>query len=404
MQRVVIVGASLAGTRTAQALRMKGFDGRITLVGAEEHLPYDRPPLSKGHLAEGSAGAPVLLADEHKLADLQVDLRIGIPATRLDMGAGAIELRSGERIGYDWLVLATGSRARPWPLARELSGIYVLRTIGDADALRRALDARPQVAVLGGGFIGSEVAAAARRRDLDVTIIELLPAPMAHVLGKRAGGLLGRLHADHKVRLRCGTTVSEICGTGRVEQLLLTDGGAVRADAVIVGLGAVPATEWLTDSGLDVADGVRCDETLRAIGTRNVFAAGDIANWPHPLFGRMRVEHWTSAQEHAAVIAGAVVGDPLPADAIPYVWSDQYGRRIQIVGRPESSHDVTVAADDEGGRHVAVYECDGRVRAVLTIDAPKAMMRGRRAIASGQSAADLLGELALTPVAGPGPG
>jgi len=392
---VVIVGASLAGTRTAQALRMKGFDGTITLLGEEDRLPYDRPPLSKEHLHPGPPTPPTPLLDEEKLSALDLDLRLGTRAVRLDPRARQVETATGERVPYDHVVLATGSRPRTWPLAGERRGILVLRTAADADLLREALDERPRVAVLGGGFIGSEVAAAARQRGLDVTVIEMLDAPMAAALGPRVGRLLGRLHAEAGVGLRCGTTVAQVRGSERVEQLVLADGTVLDADLVVVGIGAVPAVEWLAGSGLDIANGVVCDQALRAVGHDNVYAAGDIANWPHPLFGRLRVEHWTNAQEHASLVAAAILGDARPADAVPYVWSDQYGRRIQIVGRPHHSHLATVIEDAESGRHVAVYEDQGQVRGVLTIDAPKLMLRGRRAIAGGQSAGDLIAAMGL---------
>jgi NADPH-dependent 2,4-dienoyl-CoA reductase/sulfur reductase-like enzyme len=390
--RVVIVGASLAGTRTAQALRMKGFDGTITLIGDEDRPPYDRPPLSKEHLRAGPPASPTPLLDQA----LDVDLRLGTTAVRLDTRAREVQTGTGERLRYDRVVLATGSRPRTWPLAAGRSGILMLRTVADADLLRAALEERPRVAVLGGGFIGSEVAAAARERGLHVTIIEMLPAPMSASLGPQAGHLLGRLHAEHGVDLRCGTTVTQVRGAGRVEQLVLADGAVLDADLVVVGIGAVPVTGWLADSGLDVTDGVRCDEHLRAIGPGDVYAAGDVANWPHPLFGRLRVEHWTNAQEHAALVAAAIVGDARPADAVPYVWSDQYGRRIQIVGRPHPSHAATIIEDAESGQHIAVYQDQGQVRGVLTIDAPKSMLRGRRAIAGGQSAEELIAGLGLT--------
>jgi NADPH-dependent 2,4-dienoyl-CoA reductase/sulfur reductase-like enzyme len=392
---VVIVGASLAGTRTAQALRMKGFDGPVTLLGEETQLPYDRPPLSKEHLHPGPPVPPTPLLDEERLSALDLDLRLGTTAVGLDIGARQVQTATGERVPYDHVVLATGSRPRTWPLAGDLSGILMLRTAADADLLRAALDQRPRVAVLGGGFIGSEVAAAARQRGLDVTVIEMLAAPMAAGLGPRVGRLLGRLHAEAGVGLRCGTTVTQVRGSGRVEQLVLADGTALDTDLVVVGIGAVPAVEWLAGSGLDLANGVVCDETLRAVGADNVYAAGDIANWPHPRFGRLRVEHWTNAQEHASLVAGAILGEARPADAVPYVWSDQYGRRIQIVGRPHHSHAVTVIEDAETGRHVAVYEDGGQVSGLLTIDAPKLMLRGRRAIAAGQPAGDLIAALGL---------
>jgi len=250
------------------------------------------------------------------------------------------------------------------------------------------------VLVLGGGFIGAEVAAAARKRGLDVELVELLPAPMSRALGSKVGQLLARMHCDNGVRLRCGVTAQRFWGDRRVEAVELSDGTRVDADVVVLGLGVSPATGWLQGSGLDVDDGVSCDENLRVVGWPDVYAVGDVARWTHPIFGEsMRVEHWTNANEHAGIVASAICGQPRIADAVPYVWSDQYGRKIQIVGRPAARDDVTVIEDPSEGRHAAVYERAGRVVGMLTIDSPRMMLKGRRAVSGGTSAADLLAAL-----------
>lgn len=399
---VTIVGASLAGLRVAQALRRLGFTETITMLGDEVYRPYDRPPLSKEFLGAGSGSGsggrvlpPPLLPDTD-LDELELDLRLGCRATGLDPGGRKVELASGERMGYDKLVIATGARARRHPLGAGVAGCLSLRTVDDAIAIRAALDGRPRVVVLGGGFIGAEVAAAVRQRGLDVTMIEVLPAPMSRSLGPTVGTLLARLHEDHGVRVRLGTTVTAVRGDGggRVAELELANGSVVPADLVIEGLGAVPATDWLAGSGLDLADGVACDPDLRVLGADGVFAAGDVARRPHDLLGEtVRIEHWTNAGEHGEIAAAAITGAPRPAAAPPYVWSDQYGHRIQVVGRPRPDDAVTVIEDSDKGGHIAVYERDGVVSGVFTIDSPKVMMMGRRAISGRLSGREFLGRI-----------
>jgi NADPH-dependent 2,4-dienoyl-CoA reductase/sulfur reductase-like enzyme len=268
--------------------------------------------------------------------------------------------------------------------------------VDDATAIRGALDGRPSVVVLGGGFIGAEVAAAVRKRGLDVTMIEMLPAPMSRSLGPTVGTLLARLHEDHGVRVRLGTTITAVRrdGGGRVAELELANGSVIPADVVIEGLGATPATDWLADSGLDIADGVACDADLRVLGHEGVFAAGDVARRPHELLGEsVRIEHWTNAGEHGEVVAAAIVGAPVPAVVSPYVWSDQYGHRIQVVGRPRPDDAVTVVEDSGKGGHVAVYERDGMVSGVFTIDSPKVMLMGRRAISGRLTSREFLSRI-----------
>lgn len=263
----------------------------------------------------------------------------------------------------------------------------------DATAIRAALDGRPSVVVLGGGFIGAEVAAAVRKRGLDVTMIEMLPAPMARILGPTVGTLLARLHEDHGVRVRLGTTVTTVRGSGHVAELELANGSVVPADLVIEGLGATPATDWLADSGLDVADGIACDADLCAGGHEGIFAAGDVARRPHDLLGEtVRIEHWTNAGEHGEIVATAIMGAPRPAATVPYVWSDQYGSRIQVVGRPRPDDAVTVV-EGSGQGHVAVYERGGAVSGVFTIDSPKVMLLGRRAISGRLDSREFLARI-----------
>ena len=338
---ILIVGASVAGIRTAQALRMQGSTEQITLLGEELHHPYDKPPLSKEMLAGGQTppGAdtvpgPVALVTEDELAALDVDLQLGVRATRLDPAARVIETEQSGTFGYDQLVIATGvvPRALPGPIP---AGVHTIRTADDALALRTALARSPDVVVIGAGFIGAEFASAARAYGCSVTVVEQQPIPMAHILGPEVGGRLAGLHRANGVALRTGVTVSHIEGDQRVSAVVLGTGEVLPADLVVVGIGARPATDWLASSGLPITDGIDCDQNLRVIGFPDVHAAGDVARWPHPHYGfALRVEHWTNANEHGALVAADLLGRPAPASQVPYVWSDQYGHRIQMAGLP----------------------------------------------------------------------
>jgi NADPH-dependent 2,4-dienoyl-CoA reductase/sulfur reductase-like enzyme len=390
---VLIVGASLAGLRTAEALRAREYDEPITLVGAEAELPYDRPPLSKEYLAPGQPAPVPLLRAADAYDELNVELRLNTSATALDPAAQRVTLSDGDTLSYDKLVIACGAHARSLPMAAELEGFLTLRTVADADALRAGLDQGPKVVVLGAGFIGAEVAAAARNRGLEVDLVEMLPAPMSAALGDKVGEVLGRMHRDNGVRVHCGVTLTGAEGDRELRRSL-SDGSRLRADVVVTGLGVQPATAWLTDSGLDVTDGVACEADLKAKGRPDIFAVGDVARWTHPIFDTsVRVEHWTNANEHADIVASAITGQRRIADGVPYVWSDQYGQKIQIVGRPTADDDLTLIEDPAGGKHMAIYERAGRVVGMLTIDAPKTMLRGRKAIASKTSARELLASL-----------
>ena len=385
--RVVVTGASLAGLRCVEQLRRRGFDGSVTLIGAEAHAPYDRPPLSKQLLAGTWDTDKVTLCSEEGLAELDVDARLGHRAAALDLAGQAVVLETGQRVDYDALVIATGAAARVMPGTPPLEGIHVLRTLDDSLAIRAAMeDGRPAVVVIGAGFIGSEVAATARGRGLDVTVLEALPVPLSRGLGPALGAVCGELHRDHGVDLRCSVEVAGFEGHERVAAVVLSDGTSLPADLVVVGVGASPATDWLDGSGLQVYDGVVCDETLLAHGTTNVWAAGDVARWHHRLFDEhVRIEHWTNAADQGAAVARNLLAGPelaTPFADVPYVWSHQYETRIQIVGRCRADDEVTVVQGTvEDRRFVALYGHGGHLSGAIGFNLPKALMACNRLVA-----------------------
>jgi NADPH-dependent 2,4-dienoyl-CoA reductase/sulfur reductase-like enzyme len=379
---ILIIGASVAGLRTAQALRMKGYDGTITLVGEEPHRPYDKPPLSKEMLLPDGAASPVPLLSEEQLADLDVDLRLGVRAIALDVSGRTVTTDAGEVLGFERLVIATGVTPRRLPGTDHLTGVHTLRTVEDALALRAALLTATDVVVVGAGFIGAEFAAAARAHGARVTLVEAQDVPLAHVLGAEAGGRLAEVHEEAGNTLLTGVGVSHLEGTDRVTAVVLNNGRSLTADLVVVGIGASPATAWLESSGLPLGDGIECEADLRVVGTEGIYAAGDVARWPHDHYGfDVRIEHWTNANEHAGTIAAALTGSLAPAIQVPYVWSDQYGHRIQIVGRPSLGNLVHLAGSVAGGDLVAAYTGSaGELVGAVVVDDPRALMRYRKAI------------------------
>ena len=358
MDRVVIVGASLAGLRCAQALRAKGYEGTITLLGAETSLPYDRPPLSKQVLAGEWDADRISLADEATYDKLDLDLRLGKHVSSID-DVGA----------YDALVIATGARPR------EIAGGTTLRTLADALALKERLASTPRVVVVGAGFIGAEVAATARGYGCEVTVLEALPQPLSRGLGEEVGAALGRLHEAKGVTLRCGIGVAAI----RDDGVHLADGEVVPGDVVVVGIGVIPNTEWLEGSGAELDNGVLCDERLAVVGLPNAWAAGDVARWPHQRYGDVRIEHWTNAVEQGQHVAGCILGDVKPFATVPFVWSDQYEHRIQIIGRPGPTDEVRIVHGSlDAPPWVVEHVRDGEVMGVTGVDAPKLVMPYRR--------------------------
>jgi NADPH-dependent 2,4-dienoyl-CoA reductase/sulfur reductase-like enzyme len=398
---VVIVGASLAGLRAAETFRTEGHDGRLTVVGAEPHLPYDRPPLSKKVLAGEWDPDRIVLRKPGAVDELGLELRLGTPATGLDVDARRVHLADGDAVPYDALVIATGATPRRLPGQPVLPGVHELRTLDDALALRADLDAAPHhVVVIGAGFIGAEVAATARVRGLDVSIVEALPVPLVRGLGPVLGEACAEIHRDHGVHLHLGVGVDAITGTDRVEHVRLANGAVLPADVVVVGIGVRPATDWLEGSGLVLADGVCADETLAA-GPPGVYVAGDVARWPNPRYGeQMRVEHWTNAAEQGALAArnallSSAGGLATAYDPVPFFWSDQYDARIQFLGRASGDDDVRIVLGElTERRFVALYGRHGRLRGVFGLSMPKALMSFRRLLVEGASWDDALAHAA----------
>lgn len=399
---VVVVGASLAGFRAAEALRTQGFDGALALVGEEAHQPYDRPPLSKQVLTGDWDVDRIVLPSAAPTDDGSdpFDWRLGERAVGLDLGAREVELASGDRLGYDGLVIATGCRPRTIG-GEDLAGVHVLRTLDDALALRADLERGPsRVAVIGAGFIGSEVAASCRARGLAVTVIEALPVPLERALGAEMGALVGELHREHEVDLRLGVGVDGLTsssggadGAGRVTGVRLADGTTVDAEVVVVGIGVIPNTGWLEGSGLTLDNGVVCDATTLA--APGVVAAGDVARWPNARFGGevMRVEHWDNAIEMAQAAAARLLAASdeaaLPYEPVPWFWSDLYDRKIQLAGRSGPDDEVQVVTGDVAERRfVALYGRAGRLVGALGWNRPRHIIPWRQRLAEGMDYAD----------------
>lgn len=371
---VVIVGASLAGLRTAQALRREGHDGPLTIVGDEGHWPpFDRPPLSKQVLVGTLEPERVRLRVPD---DLDADVHTGRRAAHLDTAGQAVVLDDGSRLAYGAAVIATGASPRRIPGTDGLGGVHVLRTIDDSLALRADLGQARRVVVVGAGFIGCEVASSCRSLGLDVTLVDLLPLPLAP-FGPAAGEIVAEMHRAEGVDLRLGVGVAGFEGDsdGRVRAVRLADGRAVEADVVVIGIGVVPNTTWLEGSGLTVQDGVVCDGACLALGAHGTVAAvGDVARWEHPRYGSVRIEHWTNAGEQAAHVAKVLVHGREasgPFAPVPYFWSDQFGRKLQFVGTCSPGDEFQVVEGSvEEGRWVAAYGHGGVTTAALCVGWP----------------------------------
>lgn len=396
---IVIVGASLAGTRSAQNLRALGHAGPITLIGAEQELPYDRPPLSKHLLAsdwsdEVVEGNRLITAAE--LDELGISIRLGAAAVNLDPENRAVTLEDGSRISYDVLVIATGAAARPSPWTPP-SGVLQLRTLEDARAISERLSLKESVVVVGGGFIGTEIAAAALSAGCAVTVVDPLAEPMARLVGPEIADILVDLHVRNGAETRFGVGVADIQGEAGALTVVLDNGERLAASTAIVGIGSVPSTQWLEGSGLTIDGGVLTDQYLRAVGAEDIYAIGDVARWPHPGRGvDHRAEHWTNASDQARHIAAAITGsEPAPYNSSDYVWSDQYDWKVHSVGWRDPVGSSIVLGDllEEGRVAVIHADADGFACGAVTVNWVRALNQARRLIGGGQTAAALVEEL-----------
>jgi len=400
MDSVIVVGASLAGWRATEALRAEGFQGKISLVGEERHLPYDRPPLSKQVLAGTWPPEKAVLADKKRSSELRIHEVLGRRATGLNVAGRAVALDDGSTLTADGIVLATGAAPRRLPGTESLGptdGLHVLRTIDDSLSLRAALTSRerPRVVVVGAGFIGSEVASTCAGLGCEVTVLEVMDVPLSNVLGPVVGAHCASLHGTNGVSLRTGVGLERIergeagSGSGRLSAHL-RDGEVFDADVVVVGIGVSPSTSWLESSGLTIDNGVVCDDRLFVAD--GIVAAGDMARWLWRHDGSeelVRIEHWEVAANAGAAAARSLLTGRADAPSftpIPYFWSDQYGIRIQVLGNPGGDDEMVITEGSfEEGKFVAVFGRGGRLRAVMAIGKPRQLMGFRPLLQNGAS-------------------
>lgn len=368
----LIIGASVAGVGAANELRRCGFSGRIALVDGQAHLPYDRPPLSKAALQQEDAGAIVHFHDRDHYAKAKIDLYLGEAARELDVHAREVVLHSGRRLTADTIVIASGARARPFPPGRCAGTVHLLRDLDDAIQLRALLQRGKRLVVIGGGFIGAEVASSAAGLGLDVVVIEAAKLPFERILGTQIAARIAGLHAEAGVKLMCGVAVDRIEPSNTGQRLVLADDRCVDADVIVAGLGSLPNVEWLASSGLQLSNGIVCDEEGRT-GIPGMFAAGDVAAWLDP-FTRVheRHEHWTAAREQARIVAQFISGDVTTPwrSFVPYFWSDLYGVRLQMLGSALGADDIQIVHEDQEKRaFVAEYHRAGELTGVVGCNA-----------------------------------
>jgi NADPH-dependent 2,4-dienoyl-CoA reductase/sulfur reductase-like enzyme len=376
----VIVGASVAGIATADALRKNGYRAPIRVLDALSVVPHNKPPLSKQALDPGHDDARLALRPQSYFTGLQIELMLGRRAVALSAGGPRIHLDDGPPLDADDVVLATGAAPRPLPGGQAMPGVHVIRSLPDAAALRRSLDGGPRVVIAGCGFIGAETAAAARKRGLEVTVAELAPHPFEALVGREPAAALTRLHREHGVRLLAGAGVAGVEGAGRVQAVLLADGRRLPADVLVLGLGVLPSVGWLAGSGIRLGPGIVCDRYGRT-SVPHVWAAGDAAAWPDPFSGEpRRIEHWTTAQQHGTSVGHNIArpDDVQTVPAVPYFWSDQYGSRMQSLGWLDSPDEIRcVHGDWDAAEFVAVYRRGDRVAGAFGLNAARQLMPWR---------------------------
>lgn len=385
MRTVAVVGGSLAGLEAARTLRKAGFDGRLVVLGAEPHLPYDRPAVSK-ELLIGSRGPDDVRLDLGDAAD--AEWLVGTAATHLDAATRTITI-DGVDVSFDGIVVATGAHpVVPRGLAHGLAGVHVLRTLHDADTLRAELRRTPEVVVVGGGLIGCEVASVCRRLGIPVTLVEAESALLRRAVGAEASSFLTERAHDAGISLRLGCSVVELRGHGRVEEAVLSGGDVLRADVVVVAVGALPETRWLEGSGLQLDHGIVCDETCLA--APGIVAAGDVARWRSPRDGGLvRVEHWDNARRQGRHAALRLLGATQNAfDPIPWFWSDQLGGKLQVTGWLEQTEECLRLTKGGGTSFVALYRRGAHLTGAVTFGASRAMVTARQLLARGATWAE----------------
>jgi 3-phenylpropionate/trans-cinnamate dioxygenase ferredoxin reductase subunit len=390
-QTHVIVGAGLAGAKAAEALRDEGFDGRIVLLGDELEQPYERPPLSKNYLRGDSPREKAHVHPDGFYSDHGIELRTGTTVERIDTDRRSIVIADGDQLRYDRLLLATGAEPRRLPVpGAELDGVHYLRELKDADLLAARLNGGGRLVVIGGGWIGAEVAASARQKGLEVTIVERGEVPLERVLGREVGGVYAGIHRDHGVELVTAASLERFEGDGAVEQVRLADGRGLDCDFVVVGVGVAPRTGLAEQAGIEVDDGILVSERLET-SVGGVFAVGDVANGQHPFFGRrLRVEHWANALNQPAAAARAMLGKQGRYERLPYFFSDQYEVGMEYLGYADRWDEIVFRGDPDGREFIAFWLVDHRVVAGMNVnvwdvtDPIQELIRSRRPVTPEQ--------------------
>ena len=365
----IIVGAGLAGAKAAEELRGRGFDGRVVLIGSEPERPYERPPLTKDYLRGESEREKAYVHEQGFYEQHEIELLADTTATAIDPGASRVTLADGRELDYDRLLLTTGAEPRRLPVpGAELDGVYYLRTLADCDALRERLESGGHVVVVGAGWIGSEFAASARQRGLEVTVIDPLALPNERIFGAEIGAFYRDVHRDHGVELVLGEGVEAFEGEGAVGRVRSSGGRVLDCDFAVVGIGVVPRVQLAGDAGLTIDNGILVDEKLQA-SAPNVFAAGDVANAWHPFYGqRIRVEHWANALHQGPTAARAMLGESVSFGRIPYFFSDQYEVGMEYSGYATSWDQVVFRGDRRSREFIAFWLRDGRVVAGMNVN------------------------------------
>jgi 3-phenylpropionate/trans-cinnamate dioxygenase ferredoxin reductase subunit len=381
----VIIGGGQAGGWTAKTLRGEGFEGRVLMIADEPYIPYERPPLSKEVLLGDQPVESTYLWPADSYDESNIELRLGVQATRILPAGHTIEIDGGETIAYDRLMIATGARVRRLPITgAELSGIHYLRGIRDTEDIRADLSAESRVLVVGGGWIGLEVAAAAAKLGAEVTVVEALGQLCGRALTPDLAQWVLELHQSHGVDVRLETSVEHFDGDGHVAHATLSDGTSIDTDLVVIGIGVVPNVELAAEAGLEIDNGIVVDEMGRT-SDPDIFAAGDVTNHPNGLLGRrVRLESWENAQNQGIAAAKAMLDTGAPYNEVPWFWSDQYDANIQLIGLPEGWTETVTRGDPKSGAFVVFYLKDGRIDGAAAINNPRDIRFARRLMAAGK--------------------